>query len=116
MRSFMVHNGFASLPDHRLDDTEIPVSDALMSAFAMFSLKAPSLLAFDKAQAEGNLHTIYGIARVPGDMRMREILAHDAGVLGGPIPAAVLRRVPGGVGEAGQQAILWERMRALLYD
>ena len=38
----LVHSGFASLPKHHLDDTEITVSDALMSAFAMFSLKAPS--------------------------------------------------------------------------
>ena len=45
-----------------------------MSAFAMFSLKAPSLLAFDKGRAEGNLHTIYGITRVPCDTHMREIL------------------------------------------
>ena len=45
-----------------------------MSAFAMFSLKAPSLLAFDKERAEGNLHTIYGIQRVPCDTYMREIL------------------------------------------
>src|SRR5436309_5392612 len=45
-----------------------------MSAFAMFSLKAPSLLAFDKERAEGNLHTIYGIRRVPCDTYMREIL------------------------------------------
>ena len=45
-----------------------------MSAFAMFSLKAPSLLAFDKERAEGNLHTIYGIEWVPCDTRMRESL------------------------------------------
>jgi hypothetical protein len=70
----LVHSGFASLPDHRLDDTEISLTDALMSAFAMFSLKAPSLLAFDKERAEGNLHTIYGIERVPCDTYMREIL------------------------------------------
>ena len=45
-----------------------------MSAFAMFSLKSPSLLAFDKERAVGNLVTIYGIDRVPCDTRMREIL------------------------------------------
>src|SRR6266850_1112881 len=45
-----------------------------MSAFAMFSLKSPSLLAFDKQRAEGNLRTIYGMACVPCDTRMREIL------------------------------------------
>src|SRR2546421_8074388 len=45
-----------------------------MAAFAMFSLKAPSLLAFDKERVEGNLHTIYRIERVPCDTHMREIL------------------------------------------
>jgi hypothetical protein len=70
----LVQSGFASLPDYRVSDTEIALADALMSAFAMFSLKAPSLLAFDKERAEGNLHTLYGIARVPCDTHMREIL------------------------------------------
>jgi len=70
----LVRSGFASLPDHRLDDIDISLPDALMSAFAMFSLKAPSLLAFDKERAEGNLRTIYGIARVPCDTQMRAIL------------------------------------------
>ena len=70
----LVQSGFASLPDYRVGDTEIALADALMSAFAMFSLKAPSLLAFDKERAEGNLHTIYGIERVPCDTHMREIL------------------------------------------
>jgi len=70
----LIHNDFARCPDYRVGDTEIALADALMSAFAMFSLKAPSLLAFDKERAEGNLHTIYGIARVPCDTRMREIL------------------------------------------
>jgi Transposase DDE domain len=70
----LVRSGFATIPDPRGEDVDIPLTDALMSAFAMFSLKAPSLLAFDKERAEGNLHTIYGIARVPCDTHMREIL------------------------------------------
>ena len=70
----LVRSGFASLPAPRLDDTEISLTDALMSAFAMFSLKSPSLLAFDKERAEGNLETIYGMERVPCDTHMREIL------------------------------------------
>ena len=65
---------FSDLPDHRQGDPDIPLSDALMSAFAMFSLKAPSLLAFDKERAEDNLQRVYGIKRVPCDTRMREIL------------------------------------------
>src|SRR5712691_1928356 len=70
----LVRSGFATIPDPRLSETEIALTDALMSAFAMFSLKAPSLLAFDKERAEGNVHTIYGIERVPCDTHMREIL------------------------------------------
>ena len=68
----LVQNGFASIPDARAEDTEISLLDALMSAFAMFSLKSPSLLAFDKERVEGNLQTIYGIARAPCDTYMRE--------------------------------------------
>ena len=70
----LVHSGFDHIPDHRPADAEIALTDALMSAFAMFALKAPSLLAFDKERAEGNLHTIYGIEHVPCDTHMREIL------------------------------------------
>src|SRR6266699_4657173 len=70
----LVRSGIATIPDPRCDDGDISLTDALMSAFAMFALKAPSLLAFDKERAEGNLHTIYGIERVPCDTQMREIL------------------------------------------
>src|SRR3989454_2772433 len=70
----LLHGSFATIADDGVDEVEIPLSDALMSAFAMFSLKAPSLLAFDKQRAEGNLHTIYGIPRAPCDTRMRERL------------------------------------------
>ena len=70
----VVRNGFGTIPDYCSSDAEISLTDALMSAFAMFSLKAPSLLAFDKERAEGNLETIYGIARVPCDTHMRERL------------------------------------------
>lgn len=70
----VVRSDFAKIPDPRYADVDISLTDTLMSAFAMFSLKAPSLLAFDKERAEGNLHTIYGIQRVPCDTYMRERL------------------------------------------
>src|SRR5436309_1692959 len=70
----LLHENFARITDAGADDVEIPLDDALMSAFAMFSLKAPSLLSFDKQRAEGNLKTIYGIERAPCDTRMRERL------------------------------------------
>ena len=42
----------------------------------MFQLKDPSLLAFDKRRREEpeNLHTIWGIADIPCDSQMRDIL------------------------------------------
>src|SRR5438876_12038202 len=70
----MLRTGFADIADHRPGDTDISLTDALMSAFALFSLKSPSLLAFDKERTEGNLYTIYGIGRVPCDTHMRAIL------------------------------------------
>ena len=66
---------FASLPDPRSGEVEIPLDDALMSAFAMFSLKDPSLLAFDDRRRDhDNFRTIYGINRVPCDSQMRAVL------------------------------------------
>jgi hypothetical protein len=41
----LLHDNFATIADHGVGEVEIPLDDALMSAFAMFSLKAPSLLA-----------------------------------------------------------------------
>jgi hypothetical protein len=70
----LLRTGFATIADHRPGTPDIPLTDALMSAFAMFSLKSPSLLAFDKERAEDNLQRIYGIERVPCDTSMREIL------------------------------------------
>ncbi len=69
-----VQDTFSHVPEHRKGDPEIPLGDALMSAFAMFSFKSPSLLAFDKIRAEDNLQSIYGLARVPCDTSMRERL------------------------------------------
>ncbi len=69
-----VRTTFVDLADHRQGDPDISLTDALMSAFAMFSLKCPSLLAFDKERTEDNLQRVYGIGRVPCDTSMREIL------------------------------------------
>ena len=71
----LVRRGVATIPDDRLSDTDIALPDALRSAFALFSLKAPSLLAFDKERTEGHVGTIYGMQHVPCDTPMRERLA-----------------------------------------
>src|SRR3954463_10428935 len=67
---------FGSLADSRSSDVEIPLGDALMAAFAMFSLKDPSLLAFDQRRRDpdDNFRTIYGIHRIPSDSQMRAVL------------------------------------------
>src|SRR2546422_3409871 len=70
----LLRTGFADIADHRPGKPDISLTDALMSAFAMFSLKSPSLLAFDQERTEGNLQRVYGIERIPCDTAMREIL------------------------------------------
>jgi Transposase DDE domain len=70
----LLRTGFADIADHRPGKPDISLTDALMSAFALFSLKSPSLLAFDQERTEGNLQRVYGIERVPCDTAMREIL------------------------------------------
>src|SRR2546426_2023052 len=92
----LVRSGFATIPDPRCDDGDISLTDALMSAFAMFSLKAPSLLAFDKERAEGNLATIYGIERVPCDTYMREILDPLSPALLRPLFKSIFRQLQRG--------------------
>ncbi len=70
-----VKENLGKILDHRKGDIEISLDDCLMSAFAMFSLKHPSLLKFvDEMSANENMRTIYQIEQVPSDTRMREIL------------------------------------------
>jgi hypothetical protein len=92
----LVHTGFDHIQDSRPADADISLSDVLMSAFAMFSLKAPSLLAFDKERAEGNLHTIYGLQRVPCDTYMRERLDPIAPKVLRPVFTSVFRQLQRG--------------------
>lgn len=68
---------FQAVPDSRAQGkVRISMDDALMSAFAMFSFKDPSMLAFDRRRQEAprNLHSIFGIKNIPCDSQMRDIL------------------------------------------
>ena len=103
----LVHSGFANLPDYRVGDVEIALPDALMSAFAMFSLKAPSLLAFDKERAEGHLHTIDGMTRVPCDTHMREILDPVSPKLLRPMFTSLFRQLQRGKALAAMTFLRW---------
>ena len=71
----LVQTGFEKIKDFRADNQKIALVDALMSAFAMFSLKDSSLLAFDERRAKDkNLKCLYGIKTIPCDTQMRTIL------------------------------------------
>src|ERR1700756_1794566 len=65
---------FDTIPDTRSGDCTISLPDALMSGFALFALKEPSLLAFQERIKDSNLRTIYGIQHVPSDTQLRVIL------------------------------------------
>jgi hypothetical protein len=71
-----VRREWEKLPDFRNVSPKIPIADVAMSAFAMFSLKDPSLLAFEKrwTARDHNLHSLYRIGTIPSDTTMREIL------------------------------------------
>ena len=70
----LLRTGWADLADHRPGTPDMSLTDALMAAFALFSLQAPSLLAFDQERTAGNVPRVYGMKRVPCDTAMREIL------------------------------------------
>lgn len=70
----LLRTGFAHIAEPRPGNPSVSLTDALMSAFAMFSLKSPSLRAFDQERSEGNLPRVYGMKQVPCDTTMRAIL------------------------------------------
>jgi hypothetical protein len=70
----LVKSSFEKIPDHRDAKATVALADVLMSAFAMFSLKDPSLLAFDARRNDANMRGLFGIAQIPSDSSMRESL------------------------------------------
>ena len=70
-----LHEDLSKVSDWRDGDVDISMADALMSGFAVFSLKEPSLLAFDtRRKTDGNLESIYHVENIPCDSQMRTIL------------------------------------------
>jgi hypothetical protein len=67
---------FSNIADKRASNSQYSLSDTLKSAFAMFSLKSPSLLNFQERtrMEDGNLQRVYRIKNIPGDTQMRTIL------------------------------------------
>jgi len=73
-----VRKVFRSISDSRVGPPAIPLEDALMSGLAVFSLKYPSLLQFDRQRCDPaeahNLRTLYGVEQAPCDTQMRAIV------------------------------------------
>ena len=71
----LLRRRFSDIKDRRASENiTYSLVDTLMAAFAMFSLKSPSLLAFEKQTEEPFIRKLYGLANIPRDSTMREIL------------------------------------------
>jgi len=92
-----VMGSFRKVEEHRIGDVKIALWDTLMAGFAMFSLKDPSLLAFDERREEPeNLHTVYGIEQIASDTQMRAILDDVEPELLRPVYKDVFREIQRG--------------------
>lgn len=90
----LVRSGFERIPDQRAENVKISLKDALMSGFAVFSLKDPSLLVFDeRRRTDSNLKSIYGLEKVPCDTQMRTTLDGVEPVGIRPVFGDVFRRL-----------------------
>lgn len=75
----VVYNSFSKIKDTAKRVRPISLVDNLMSGFAVFNLKYPSLLQFDRHHAteevaRHNLQSMFGINNIPCDTQMRERL------------------------------------------
>lgn len=71
-----LHSDFEQVPDHRAPNVVHTLGDVLMSGYALFALKYPSLLCFEqqtKAELD-NLERLFGLTKVCSDAQMRCIL------------------------------------------
>ncbi len=61
---------FSTIPDSRREP-EFSLPDTLMAGLALFSLKDPSLLAFQRRTLDHNLRCVFGLKGIPSDSQMR---------------------------------------------
>jgi hypothetical protein len=100
----LIRRGVEKIQDHRAANVSISLADALMAAFAMFSLKDSSLLEFDDRRSrDANLQHIYGLEKVPCDTHMRTILDPVAPAAIKPLFQQVFARLDRHSGLAGMQ-------------
>ena len=113
-----VHRECEKIPDLCESEVEISVADALKSGFAMFSLKDPSLLAFDQRRHDAtklkNLQTIYHIGTVPCDTQMRVILDQVYPDELAPVFQTIFRQAQRG--KALEKLVFWDGCYLLSLD
>jgi hypothetical protein len=64
---------FQKLPEQRRCP-HFSLADTLMAGLALYSLKDPSLLAFQRRASDHNLRSVFGLQAIPCDTQMRTIL------------------------------------------
>jgi hypothetical protein len=64
---------FEQLPEQRRCP-DFSLADTLMAGLALFSLKDPSLLAFQRRTLDHNRRRVFGLSAIPSDTQMRTIL------------------------------------------
>lgn len=74
----LLKESFSGFKDPRSGYSEIPIQDFLLSSYAVFALKYPSLLSFENDMVDEkkfhNLRTLFGVSRVPSDTHLRDIM------------------------------------------
>ncbi|MGB1243456.1 MAG: hypothetical protein ACPG49_13090, partial [Chitinophagales bacterium] len=99
-----VREGLNKVTEHRADNKQYDLIDCLMGSFAMFSLKAPSLLHFRRKYPERsqNLKRVYQIDSIPKDSALRS-------TVDGVQPADIQRLFPKLVDELYKRGVLQKR-------
>jgi len=69
----LARRAFDKLPEPRRCPS-FTLADTLMAGLALFSLKDPSLLAFQHRALDHNLRSVFGLQAIPSDTQMRTIL------------------------------------------
>ena len=76
----LIGKQFAQLPDYRKasPNQKYSVSDAALSAFAVFMMQAPSFLAqqrdMQRTKGRNNAQSLFGVHQLPSDNQIRDIL------------------------------------------
>lgn len=72
----ILREAFQKIPDHRAANIVHRLPDILMSAFAIFSLKYPSILCFEQQSdiEKANLKKLFAIDKLCSDAQMRRVL------------------------------------------